>query len=127
MSEFELILVEPDEWGEAVAWAAAFLASFKSPQTRRSYRHDLDCWFTFCGSHGLHPYRGPAPDSRGGVPARARGAAAAPANATVYRRVATLSSWFRWLEEEDVTVGNPAARVRRPQRHPRPQPWLTRN
>jgi integrase/recombinase XerD len=45
----------------------------------------------------------------------------------LYRRVATLSSWFRWLEDEDLTVGNPAARIRRPQRHPRPQPWLNRN
>jgi integrase/recombinase XerD len=51
----------------------------------------------------------------------------APANATLYRRIATLSSWFRWLEDEDLTVGNPAGRVRRPQRHPRPQPWLNRN
>jgi integrase/recombinase XerD len=32
-----------------------------------------------------------------------------------------------WLEDEDVMVGNPAARVRRPSRHPRPQPWLDRN
>jgi integrase/recombinase XerD len=47
--------------------------------------------------------------------------------ATRYRRIATLSSWFRWLEDEDVTVGNPAARVRRPQRHRGPQPWLNRN
>lgn len=41
--------------------------------------------------------------------------------------MATLSSWFRWLEDEDVTIGNPAARIRRPQRHSRPQPWLNRN
>ena len=26
-----------------------------------------------------------------------------------------------------MTVGNPAARIRRPQRHPGPQPWLNRN
>ena len=41
-----------------------------------------------------------------------------PANSTLSRRIATLNSWFRWLEDEELTVGNPAARVRRPQRHP---------
>lgn len=50
-----------------------------------------------------------------------------PAATTIYRRIATLSAWFRWLEDEHVNVGNPAARVRRPLRHPRPQPWLNRN
>jgi integrase/recombinase XerD len=50
-----------------------------------------------------------------------------PSNATLYRRISTLSSWFFWLEDEEVIVGNPAARVRRPSRHPRPQPWLDRN
>ena len=50
-----------------------------------------------------------------------------PASGTLYRRVATLSSWFRWLEDEDVTIGNPASRVRRPQRYATPQPWLNRN
>ncbi len=50
-----------------------------------------------------------------------------PANATLYRRISTLSSWFRWLEDEEFNVGNPAARMRRPTRHPTPQPWLDRN
>ena len=34
---------------------------------------------------------------------------------------------FIWLEDEEINVGNPAARVRRPQRHSRPQLWLDRN
>jgi integrase/recombinase XerD len=49
------------------------------------------------------------------------------ANATLRRRVSTLSSWFTWLEDEDISVGNPATRVRRPRRHVRPQPWMDRN
>jgi site-specific recombinase XerD len=127
MSEFEPILVQRDGWGDASGWAAAFLAGFKSSETRRSYRRDLDCWFAFCATHQLHPYR---ELRRTHVEVYLRELEAqepAPANATLYRRIATLSSWFRWLEDEDVTVGNPAARVRRPQRHPRPQPWLNRN
>ncbi len=127
MSEFEPILIQADEWGDAVRWAGAFIAGFKSLQTRRSYRRDLDCWFAFCAAHRLHPYR---ELRRTHVEVYLRELEAqepAPANATLYRRVATLSSWLRWLEDEDLTVGNPAARVRRPQRHPRPQPWLNRN
>jgi site-specific recombinase XerD len=48
------------------------------------------------------------------------------ANSTLRRRISTLSSWFTWLEDEEINVGNPAARVRRRRRHARPQPWLDR-
>src|SRR5919106_5476073 len=50
-----------------------------------------------------------------------------PTYTTLRRRISTLSSWFTWLEDEDINVGNPATRVRRPRRHARPQPWLDRN
>jgi site-specific recombinase XerD len=98
MYESELILV--DDWEDAVRWAGTFLAGFKTVQTRRSYRRDLDCWFAFCGAHRLHPYR---QLRRTHVEVHLRGLEAQrppPANATLYRRVATLSSWFRWLEDE---------------------------
>jgi site-specific recombinase XerD len=49
------------------------------------------------------------------------------ASSTLRRRISTLSSWFTWLEDEEMNVGNPAARVRRPRRQSRPQPWLDRN
>lgn len=47
MAEFDTVMVEldGDDWQEAVQWAGAFLAGFRSVQTRRSYRRDLDCWF----------------------------------------------------------------------------------
>ncbi len=57
MSESEPILVPTQEGADAARWAAAFLAGFKSPKTRRSYRRDLDCWFAFCTAHRFHPYR----------------------------------------------------------------------
>ena len=86
--------------GDALRWAGAFLAGFKSSQARRSYRRGLDCWFVFCASHGLHPYR---ELRRTHVEVNLRELEAqdpSPANATLYRRIATLSSWFRWLEDE---------------------------
>jgi site-specific recombinase XerD len=108
-------------------WAGAFLAGFKSIETRRAYRRDLECWFAFCTAHQLHPFRGVRRTHLELYLRDLERQEAPPAPGTLYRRVATLSSWFRWLEDEDVTIGNPAARIRRPQRHARPQPWLNRN
>jgi hypothetical protein len=56
MSDSEPILVPVDAWDDVLQWAGAFLAGFKSVQTRRSYRRDLDCWFAFCRAPRLHPY-----------------------------------------------------------------------
>ena len=119
--------VEEPGWREAVAWAGAFVAGFSSDQTRRSYRRDLECWFAFCASHSLHPFAGLRRTHVELYLRQLEALEPPPARCTLYRRVSTLSSWFRWLEDEDVLVGNPAARVRRPQRHPSPQPWLNRN
>jgi hypothetical protein len=112
---------------EASQWAGAFLAGFKSAQTRRAYRRDLHCWFTFCTAHHLHPFRGVRRTHLELYLRELELLDPTPAPGTLYRRVATLSSWFRWLEDEGVTIGNPAGRIRRPQRHSRPQPWLNRN
>jgi hypothetical protein len=57
MSEFRSDPCATRQWADAVSWAGAFLAGFKSPQTRRSYRRDLDRWFALCAAHGVHPYR----------------------------------------------------------------------
>ncbi len=85
------------------------------------------CWFTFCALHELHPFRGLRRTHLKLYLRQLETQDPAPARCTLYRRISTLSSWFRWLEDEEVIVGNPPARVRRPQRHPSPQPWLNRN
>ncbi len=112
---------------EASQLAGAFLAGFQSPETRRGYRSDLRCWFDFCRTHGLHPFRKIRRIHLEVYLRQLETSAPRPANATLYRRISTLSSWFRWLEDEEFNVGNPAARMRRPTRHPTPQPWLDRN
>ncbi|MGH8904082.1 MAG: site-specific integrase [Egibacteraceae bacterium] len=122
--ELDQILTRTDDaaWRRALHWAGAFIAGFSSAQTRRSYQRDLHCWFGFCAAHGMHPYKGVR---RTHVELYLRELEAQlprPSNATLYRRISTLSSWFSWLEDEEVIVGNPAARVRRPSRHPHPQP-----
>ncbi len=128
--EFELAHSHIDDdasWHDASRWAGAFIASFRSAETRRAYRRDLHCWFAFCALHRVEPL---GSVRRTHIELYLREPEThdpPPANATLYRRVATLSSWFGWLEDEEVLVGNPASRVRRPRRHPAPQPWCNRN
>lgn len=119
--------VEDPSWDEALQWAGAFIASFRSRETRRTYQRDLHCWFAFCAVHDLHPFKGVRRTHLELYLRQMEGHDTASSNATLYRRIATLSSWFAWLEDEDVNAGNAAARVRRPVRHTGPQPWLTRN
>lgn len=123
------IAIEQHDEGlkEASRWAGAFLAGFSSSQTRKAYRRDLDCWFSFCARHQVHPFRGVRRTFIEVYLRELEAQDVPPAAGTLYRRVSTLSSWFRWLEDEDVMFGNPAARIRRPSRHSRPQPWLNRN
>lgn len=129
MVEHDVVMIDTDnpQWQEATQWAGAFIAGFRSAQTRRGYRRDLDCWFAFCAAHRLHPFRGLRRTHLELYLRTLEVQDPAPARTTLYRRISTISSWFRWLEDEEVMVGNPAARVRRPQRHPTPQPWLNRN
>ena len=128
-TEFDLSVANADDdrWREAMQWAGAFIASFKSPETRRAYQRDLHCWFAFCAIHGLNPFVAVRRTHIELYLRQLEQADPPPANATLYRRVATLSSWFTWLDDEEVNVGNAAARVRRPRRHPAPQPWCNRN
>jgi site-specific recombinase XerD len=114
-------------WQEAVRWAGAFIASFRSFDTRKAYQRDLSCWFTFCAVHHLHPYDGIRRTHVEVYLRQLEQQTPTLANTTLRRRISTLSSWFTWLEDEDINVGNPATRVRRPRRHARPQPWLDRN
>jgi len=119
----------PDDkaWREALQAAAAFLAGFRSADTRKGYRRDLTCWLQFCAAQRLHPYVGVRRTHVEVYLRQLEQQVPALANSTLRRRISTLSSWFTWLEDEEINVGNPAARVRRPRRHSRPQPWLDRN
>lgn len=115
------------DWDEALRAAAAFLAGFRSADTRKGYRRDLSCWLEFCATNELHPYRDVRRTHVEVYLRQLEQQHPALANSTLRRRISTLSSWFTWLEDEEINVGNPAARVRRPRRHSRPQAWLDRN
>lgn len=52
-------LTDDDAWRDALQAAAAFLAGFRSSDTRKGYRRDLRCWLEFCAAQRLHPYSRP--------------------------------------------------------------------
>ncbi|MDP8970450.1 MAG: hypothetical protein M3N52_08165, partial [Actinomycetota bacterium] len=119
-------------WEEARQLAMAFLAGFQSSETRRGYRSDLAPLVRTCATgsgltHDLHPLREIRRIHLELYLRQLETNAPRRANVTLYRRISMLSSWFRWLEDEEFNVSNPAARMRRPTRHPTPQPWLDRN
>jgi site-specific recombinase XerD len=118
---------DDEHWNDAARSAAAFVAGFRSPDTRKSYRRYLACWLEFCAANQLHPYRDIRRTHIEVYLCQLEQHAPGLADSTMRRRISTLSSWFAWLEDEEINVGNPAARVRRPRRHMRPQPWLDRN
>jgi len=120
-------LPDDDAWRDALGAAAAFVAGFRSPATRKGYHRDLTCWLQHCADQSIHPYIGVRRTHVEVYLRHLEQQVPALANSTMRRRISTLSSWFTWLEDEEISVGNPAARVRRPRRHARPQPWLDRN
>lgn len=65
----------------------------------------------------MHPYEGVRRTSVEGYLRHLEDHRPQLANSTLRRRISTLSSWFTWLEDEEVSVGNPAGRARRPRRH----------
>jgi integrase/recombinase XerD len=92
---------------------AAWLAA-KKPTTREAYRRDLRAWAAFCDLRGQHPLlaRKPDADLFGAHlqdPAGHRLTAASAA-----RRMAAVSSWYRYLIACDLHDRNPFAAAERP-------------
>ncbi|MDP8929602.1 MAG: site-specific integrase [Actinomycetota bacterium] len=78
-------------WEEARRLAGAFLAGLQSPETRRGYRSDLRCWFDFCRTHRLHPFREIRRIHLELYLRQLETSTPRPANATLYRRISALS------------------------------------
>ena len=91
------------------AWLAA-----KKPTTRDAYRRDLQSWAGFCDQRGQHPLlaRKPDADLFGAWlqdPAGPRLTATSAA-----RRMAAVSSWYRYLVACDLHERNPFSAAERP-------------
>lgn len=112
----------PDE--HFAHYADAFLASFPSPNTRRAYRLDLESWATWTRVWNIDPLACRRPHVDTYMKAlHDRGLAAA----TRARRLTTVRSFFRYLQDEELVDRNPAAAVRTPRIEHRQQAALTRN
>jgi integrase/recombinase XerD len=89
---------------------ASWLASRRSPHTRRAYFRDLADFLAWCGRTGLDPRAATRADVDAYAAARCRGMA----TASVARRLSTISSWYRYLISTAVTGTNPVDAVDRP-------------
>lgn len=90
---------------------AAWLLGYGSANTRAAYLRDLTAWTTWAEDHGVDPLAAGRPhldawarvlESEGLRPT------------TVARRLAAVSSFYRYAVSMGVLAGNPAADVRRP-------------
>jgi len=97
-----------------------WLATDKTQHTRRAYFADLATWLSWCDRTGLDPLQARRADvdawkttltatGRDGVPRQA-------APSTVARTLAGVSSWYRYLQSNDLVERNPAEAVKRPRR-----------
>lgn len=92
--------------------AAAWLISFDSEDTRAAYRRDLAAWLEFCREHELDPFEARRPH----VDAwRLQGAGMNnPAQTSLARRLAAVSSFYTYGVLEEILDRNPAVHVSRP-------------
>lgn len=98
-----------------------WLKADKSEHTQRAYYADLAAWLSWCARTGLDPLQARRADvdawkltltitGRDGLPRPA-------APSTVARTLAGVSSWYRYLQSNDVTERNPVAAAGRPKRN----------
>jgi site-specific recombinase XerD len=92
---------------------AAWLAA-KKPTTRDAYRRDLKSWARFCDQRGQHPLlaRKPDADLFGAWLQDPAGPGLTATSAA--RRMAAVSSWYRYLVACDLHERNPFGAAERP-------------
>ncbi|MEO3824242.1 site-specific integrase [Actinomadura sp. B10D3] len=105
-----------DRYGLRVL-TAAWLRSQSSDATRRGYYRDLAVWLDYCARTGLDPRdarRADIDDWSASMTVTVGGRSRPPSAATRARRLAAVSSWYTYLQSNDVTDRNPTRLVRRP-------------
>nr|MDT0665110.1 site-specific integrase [Micromonospora sp. DSM 115978] len=87
-----------------------------APTTQRAYTSDLAAWLDYCVDHGVDPLRSAADDlarwagELATLPRPATGRALAAASRA--RILAAVSSWYSYLQDVGLVVGNPVTVVR---------------
>lgn len=96
---------------------AAWLRSQRSDATRRGYYRDLGDWLGYCARTGLDPRaarRADIDDWSASMTVTVGGRSRPPSASTHARRLAAVSSWYTYLQSNDVTDRNPTHLVKRP-------------
>src|SRR5699024_6208050 len=97
-----------------------WLATDKTEHTRRAYYADLAAWLAWCDRTGLDPLDARRADIDAWKTTLTvtgkDGASRQAAPSTVARTRAGVSSWYRYLQSNDLTERNPAESVKRPKR-----------
>lgn len=95
---------------------AGWLLGYGSAHTRRAYARDLTTWTRWCERLDVDPRRAGRVHVDGFARHLSEDLALAPA--TVARRLAAVSAFYRWCVLEEYLPDNPAVHVRRPDLDP---------
>lgn len=95
---------------------AGWLLGYGSAHTRRAYARDLTTWIGWCDRLELDPRQAARVHVDGFARHLSEDLALAPA--TVARRLAAVSAFYRWCVLEEHLSANPAVHVRRPNLDP---------
>jgi integrase/recombinase XerD len=112
-----LPLDSPGERYGVRSLTGAWLRSLRSDATRRGYFRDLAGWLEYCARTRLDPLaarRADVDDWSASMTVTVRGATRPPSASTRGRRLAAVSSWYTYLQSNDVTDRNPTRLVKRP-------------
>lgn len=105
----------PHNPADDLAHATAAWLAAKKPTTRDAYRRDLDSWAAFCTRTGRHPLLARKPDADlYGAHLQDPTAGPGLTASSAARRMAAVSSWYRYLIACDLHERNPFAAAERP-------------
>jgi site-specific recombinase XerD len=110
--------VDPADRYGIRALTVLWLEADKTEHTRRAYFADLASWLDWCRRTGLDPLTARRADVdawKATITVTAKdGSIRKASSSTVARRLAAVSSWYQYLEDNDVADRNPVAAVKRP-------------
>ncbi|TCO61031.1 site-specific recombinase XerD [Actinocrispum wychmicini] len=100
------------------ALTVLWLEADKTEHTRRAYFADVAAWLDWCDRTGLDPLAARRADVDGWkatITVVGKDGSVRPASSsTVARRLAAVSSWYQYLEDNEVADRNPVSAVKRP-------------
>jgi site-specific recombinase XerD len=110
--------IDPHDRYGVRALTVLWLEADKTPHTRRAYFADLTEWLAWCTRHGVEPLQARRADMdafKALCMVTGHDGVQRPASpATVKRKLAGISSWYKYLQSNDVTERNPCMAVTRP-------------